>query len=961
MSGRKFARFMCKLALVLLVSPLFVQMVMPVFISKLVRAQDSTWFDRSSLALDTLRDNVPATELPYRTSNNRDCVTRKEVIRPKRVLVGWPYQQSEQTKDSCSVEASYGWVDEQSYLQRANTKVAGPVKDSAGTVAAVLAVPRTSKMLLLDKSAPSNTVYLYAYADVNASVRTLVGSDGSVTHQLVTSPDASLRNSSGRLVGVQTDSLAFSTDGEWAVAEIPSIGLSRINLQTMSYTPFALLPLASPYYNTAVSGTGRYVAVSSWGYRIFRLYDTNTCTQTILDAYEQCEYVDLWQHMNQKVSNFAGVSRLVFMSDGDLDFYGTRKPAGTATNAHYSLRLPGQITGYGYLGLGDSFSSGEGAYAYRDGTDVPSNRCHASLVSYPYLVGAAAGIGQYNSVACSGARIKDYISYNEQNYNKYDSQSKGKSNQAYDDEIYANVQPGYRIQGEFISRKKPNVITLTAGGNDIGFGDIVARCAGADTCYQYREQREELLNLVDAQFDRLVDLYTNLQMAGGKDRMRLYVLGYPQIVDPQGNCAVNVHLNQGELYFANEIVDYLDSVIKQAAAKAGAFYVDTEHALDGFRLCETTSNNVAVNGLTVGKGVPSSTGPLGPIAIESYHPTAFGQALLAQKVVSSTDNLTIGMPHADASLSMGKDHSQLSMITNASPVPGHSENVLQNSTYLPYAEGASVFAQGQSVQLRNLGQPQSLSPNATFRIEVHSVPLNLGIFMSDNLGNLEASITIPSTVPIGIHTLHIIGKNVAGEDVDIFKTIYVTDGQTPACSTIGLSGEDQDTDGVDDACDGLIRPAPSVAAPLPVEPSPSPLLPVEPPTFSTPPANSATSNEPVQEDPSTGLNQPTSAHKPDTAGGVQNNGQPLELAWSEGISNMAGASVTPSDSSTAKDNDRMHEVPSSLFGNLYNKSLLQKFDIIVRRPTGKVLLPLIVLVVIGVFLYLLKHSRVRKK
>jgi len=757
------------------------------------------WFDTNSLVLENLRDGIPTTELPYRTSGNRDCIQQNFVIRPKKALLF----QSEISKPGCGVETEYGVVDEQAYLQRANTGVAGQLKDIHGGNAAVIPVPRTSDLLLLDKSAPDNTVYLHIYRDLHDSIKTTSQIDGSVQHRLAQAPTATLKGIDGKPVGVRSTTLSFSGNSEYMVAEIPGVGLSRIHKQSLTIQPFARFPLQTAEWQAAISNSGRYAAVTLFSSQIFRLYDLASCSKNQLSMHEQCQHVDLWHYMGQKVPGYLGVSRLKFINDESLDFYGTRTVAGNRAHAHYSLRtMAGAASGYGYLGLGDSFSSGEGAYNYRDGTDIPTNRCHTSTRSYPFLLGQTANLGEYNSIACSGAKIGDISSPNENVYNA-NAQSKDKTNRSFDPEIYSQFLPGYRLQRELISVHMPSVITLTAGGNDIGFADIVAKCAMPGTCYEFREEREQLLRSIDMQFDRLVTLYTDLLDKGQRDRIRIYVLGYPQLAKPEGDCAANVHLNKGELYFANESVAYLNSVIKQASEKAGVYYVDVEHALEGARFCETESWNVAVNGLTVGNGAPSFTGSLGPIANESYHPNAYGHWLLAAAVDTKTGGLTAPMPKPNNTLVQNKNHSQLSMIVNA-PSRQDGSSYSEAKQRLHQID-EQVIVKNQPVELGYISQDQALAPNQTYSVELHSTPVRVGSFTTDSKGESSLSIHIPDTVTDGLHTLHVFGKNIAGEDIDLFKTVYVSSGMGQGeCMVVSAAGKDEDNDGVDDACDAII-------------------------------------------------------------------------------------------------------------------------------------------------------------
>jgi hypothetical protein len=303
-----------------------------------------------------------------------------------------------------------------------------------------------------------------------------------------------------------------------------------------------------------------------------------------------------------------------------------------------------------------------------------------------------------------------------------------------------------------------------------------------------------------------------LRQSGAPDS-RIYVMAYPQIAKPDGDCALNVHLNGDELVFASQLIDYLDSVIKSAAAKAGVYYVDNENALNGFRLCEAGPGGVAVNGLTAGNDFPEKLN--GPIGRESYHPNVFGHQVLDNSVLKLTHNLTNPMPAADVSATP-PGYVGLPILN----MP-HSGRALR-TTEFDQGLGPDLAYQAVPISISLSGASHGLSSGSILQAELHSTPTNLGSFTTDANGDLSANITIPASVPTGYHSLHFYGSDITGQPVDIFKTIYVAataddlDGNgvtdsTQACVGITASDQDADKDGIDDACDANINlpPAPT--------------------------------------------------------------------------------------------------------------------------------------------------------
>lgn len=105
-----------------------------------------------------------------------------------------------------------------------------------------------------------------------------------------------------------------------------------------------------------------------------------------------------------------------------------------------------------YVAMGDSYSAGEGVPAFEVGTDVAAsegteNKCHRSRQAYSQILASnpALNLNRLNFVACSGATISDVL---------YSGQW--------------NEPP----QIEALSADTA-VVTLTIGGNDVGFGDYL--------------------------------------------------------------------------------------------------------------------------------------------------------------------------------------------------------------------------------------------------------------------------------------------------------------------------------------------------------------------------------------------------------------------------------------------------------------------------------------------------------
>lgn len=744
---------------------------------------------------------------------------------------------------NCSVATTYGAAGQGSRVRLNGSADFVPVISYIDSRQRFLPVPNSNTFITYTAEPPYG-FYLYFNYNFSSSItKTFISGTNQTAYKVNRQPDGKLADKANHRLAADYTSISFSQNGQWMVVSQPNVAMLRVNLQTFEVLPFApgfnyTIGL-SPAPKTAITNDGRYAVVASKDFGRFILYDLNTCgaVPDTINGPASCQSRDLTAFMRQQIPGYSFTSYARFMDNNTLAIYATYKSGDVNKTARFIISNSAITSQINYLALGDSYISGEGAFDYRGGTDVDSNKCHLSFLAYPYLIGHDLSLNSYHSVACSGA-ITDDITNSEENYR---GQSDNKKVLRKDrsgaelDSIFASFKPGYVNQSDFVGRYQPQIITVSIGGNDMGFSKIIMSCVPfwqPNTCYSSYEDRLELVRQINNQvFPKLVQTYQKIRAAGPPD-MRLYTVGYPQIALPGGDCAVNVRLNNDELIFTRQLITYLNQVIQQAAAKTGIYYVDVEDALNGHRLCEAKPGSVAMNGLTGGNDRPSWLG--GPIGVESYHPNALGYQLLENMVLAATNNLTDPMPAANPAAAPPLE-AGLAILD--APRSGRPVKVIQ---YNPSLTNDTAF-RGVPAEVTLSGSAHSLPPFTTLQAELHSDTVPLGSYKTDINGDLTAQIILPADVPTGYHSLHFYGTDITGQSIDIYKIIYVggsaddldgngTADNLQACVGLPSSGQDYDQDGIDDACDSNITEAPvppvvEPAAELPVptqDPSPTP-------------------------------------------------------------------------------------------------------------------------------------------
>jgi len=664
---------------------------------------------------------------------------------------------------------------------------------------------------------------------------------------------------------ITTGAVGVSKNGRWVGVEAMGTGLLLVDTQNYQ------LRLFSNYRHTygqgsdahitfVISDDGRYIATFDYNIqpKVYTLSESCVLKSesyseiaSQMSTYQSCpdDNGQLLAVLNERFgsSEARGKAADSFNSKGDI-LYFSRDEWGDdmMTSTRYSIPLKAgnyqAAATLQYLALGDSYSSGEGDTLknpdtgkkyYRPYTDneenpaqhMPREKCHISTRSYPYILAQGMSLSlsspsEWNSVACSGARVWDTKSQGNRDYMGQEDRLKNYDVVSLKEQALNEFIPGRQKQIEFVKQYKPKVITLTMGGNDVGFGKKISSCAtpigSIQTCNLVSgEGRRSLASQIRNQYDKLKLLYEELYNSSDSTT-KVYALGYPKFIngDNGATCGINTGaLDQQEREMIDESVGYMNDVIKQAARAAGVKYIDIENSLDGHRLCDGGEKYVT--------GITNILGWNGNEFQESFHPNAKGNHAMAMAVwdeqnVNSESLLDYDIcPDSDQNVCPDTSATKESIPT---PPYFQSSEPEKNISYSKIS--LEDVAKGSTVSIAT--DQYSLAPGSTAVLTLHSDPIELGNYEVDSEGRVLADVQIPSTVPAGYHTLLLDGKTYSGEDIEYEQVILVKGGNPndidedtvsddiDPCLFISPANLDDDGDGLDDACDPEIGEKPAV-------------------------------------------------------------------------------------------------------------------------------------------------------
>ncbi len=224
------------------------------------------------------------------------------------------------------------------------------------------------------------------------------------------------------------------------------------------------------------------------------------------------------------------------------------------------------------VALGDSYAAGP----LITPQDPSRPGCLRSLANYPHV---AAGQDQtvLTDVSCSGAQTED-MTHAQTTY-------EGGTNPPQLDALKPDT----------------DIVTLTIGGNDIGFTSIIENCAayspngptrsGAQTCKDFytaggTDQLAARIAATRSDVDAVLQ-----EIHARSPQARIYVAGYPAILpesgqDPATVCWPQMPITTTDVGYLRGVEKQLNQMLADSAAANGASYVDTYTPTIGHDACK---------------------------------------------------------------------------------------------------------------------------------------------------------------------------------------------------------------------------------------------------------------------------------------------------------------------------------------------------------------------------------------
>ena len=273
----------------------------------------------------------------------------------------------------------------------------------------------------------------------------------------------------------------------------------------------------------------------------------------------------------------------------------TATPVSTVS-ASMSAEAPAIGTGGGspYVALGDSYASGAGLAGVKDA------ECDRTSGSYPSLIAkffAVAGARHtFKDVTCSGATTRDF----------WDAR-------------------GSRPPQIDALTPDTGLVTLTLGGNDVGFSSVLATCArlassdrDGSPCERYftADGKDVLEERVATMEGRVRDVLTDIRRRS--PHAKVIVVGYPALFPDDGVACPEVPFAKGDFAYLRDTTKKANRALARqvVAAGVGTSFADTYTPTIGHDMCQPRDE----------RWIESLSPAVNTMAA---HPNSLGQSVMA--------------------------------------------------------------------------------------------------------------------------------------------------------------------------------------------------------------------------------------------------------------------------------------------------------------------------------------------
>ena len=327
------------------------------------------------------------------------------------------------------------------------------------------------------------------------------------------------------------------------------------------------------------------------------------------------------------------------------------------------------------VSMGDSYSAGEGIEKFYGQdlslADKVKNKdwlAHRSEESWPgqlKLKGAdkymknykinpetSGDVGEgdaiWRFVAVSGAETKDFYAEQKKNYNKlltyiamHDDPKYEPTEQEKSQYVNSDNLPEQMSVFSDLPAGEVDYVTLTIGGNDVGFSDIIKECVLGSTYLNMSHLTNKLWLAWELFYtpgylrDTLTQLYADIETRAGS-QANILVVGYPKLLDQEGKGKA---FSKDEAYLVNASVSRFNNEIQTIVdeSEGNIFFVSVE---DKFNTHEAYSKTPFINPVYIlpkGEDIDDNG-----VSAYSIHPNKEGAEAYAACVQDAIDWIEAG-------------------------------------------------------------------------------------------------------------------------------------------------------------------------------------------------------------------------------------------------------------------------------------------------------------------------------